>query len=91
MKHFLLLVCTAALLLSGCRSVPENVPPIELRSTSSVRIVIPAEHANPGIDKFLKDAAAVIQQGLAETLGIKAKVEIEGKSGAFKGSTIFLP
>ena len=90
MKHFLLLVCTAALLLSGCRSVPENVPPIELRSTSSVRIVIPAEHANPGIDKFLKDAAAVIQQGLAETLGIKAKVEIEGKSGAFKGTTIFL-
>ena len=90
MKHFLLLVCAAALLLSGCRSVPENVPPIELRSTSSVRIVIPAEHANPGIDKFLKDAAAVIQQGLAETLGIKAKVEIEGKSGAFKGTTIFL-
>ncbi|MBR7139467.1 MAG: DUF4838 domain-containing protein [Lentisphaeria bacterium] len=90
MKHFLLLVCAAALLLSGCRSVPENVPPIELRSTSSVRIVIPAEHANPGIDRFLKDAAAVIQQGLAETLGIKAKVEIEGKSGAFKGTTIFL-
>ena len=91
MKKILFLICAAALLLSGCRSsAPQNVPPIELRQNSAVRIVIPAEHANPGIEVFLKKAASVIQKGFAETLGVKVKVEVEGKNHAFKGTTIFL-
>ena len=90
MKKSLLMLCGAALLLAGCQSAPENIPAIELTSASAVRIVIPAEHANPGIDKFLKDGAAVIQKGLSETLGITANVEVEGKSHNFKGTSIFL-
>ena len=91
MKKILFLLCAAALLLSGCRSsAPQNVPPIELRQNSAVRIVIPAEHANPGIEVFLKKAASVIQKGFTETLGVKVKVEVEGKNHAFKGTTIFL-
>ena len=77
MKKMFLLLWGAALLLAGCQSAPENVPAIELTSESAVRIVIPAEHANPGIDKFLKDGAAVIQKGLSETLGITANVEVK--------------
>ena len=89
MKKLLFLFC-GVLLLAGCRSVPENLPPIELKSTSSVRIVIPAEHANPGIDVFLRQCADVIRRGLKETLNIDAPVEIEGKRRAFAGHTIFL-
>ena len=90
MKKIALLLLGAALFLAGCQSAPESLPPIELKSTSAVRIVIPAEHANPGIDKFLKDGAALIQKGLAETLGIRAALEIEGQKHNFKGTTIFL-
>ncbi|MBQ7696920.1 MAG: DUF4838 domain-containing protein [Lentisphaeria bacterium] len=89
MKKLLFVFC-GVLLLAGCRSVPEKASPIELKSTSSVRIVIPAEHANPGIETFLRQCAGVIRRGLKETLNIDAPVEIEGKRQNFAGHTIFL-
>ena len=73
MKKLLFVFC-GVLLLAGCRSVPEKASPIELKSTSSVRIVIPAEHANPGIETFLRQCAGVIRRGLKETLTIDAPV-----------------
>ncbi len=89
MKKLLFIFC-GGLLLAGCRSVPEKAAPIELKSTSSVRIVIPAGHANPGIETFLRQCAGVIRQGLKETLSIDAPVEIEGQRREFDGHTIFL-
>lgn len=89
MKKLLFLFC-GLLLLAGFRSRAENVSPIELNGTSSVRIVIPAEHANPGIETFLRQCAGVIRRGLKETLNIDAPVEIEGKERPFEGHTIFL-
>jgi len=90
MKKLLLLLCGAALLLAGCQTAPKSVPPLVLKKSSAVRIVYPATHANPGIEVFLRKAAATIQRGLAETIGVKAAIEVEGKNTKFKGTTIYL-
>ena len=92
MKKLLFTLAGALLLLTGCQSAPDTTgaPPIELKKGSAVRIVIPAEHANPGIESFLRQCAGVIKRGLKETLDIDAPIEVEGKRFGFKGSTIFL-
>ncbi|MBR4673025.1 MAG: DUF4838 domain-containing protein [Victivallales bacterium] len=102
MKKHLLTLCSILLLMTACKSVPEtknlqtgklqtgSLPFIELTKSSAVRIVIPAEHANPGIETFLQQCANVIRRGLKETLGIDAPVEVEGKRNAFEGHTFFL-
>lgn len=89
-KNLLLLLCGASLLLAGCLSAPRSVPPVVLTKSSSVRIVYASKQANPGIERFLNDAALMIQRGLAETIGVKAAIEKEGANPKFKGYTIYL-
>ena len=71
-------------MLAGCRSVPRDVPPIELKKGSTVRIVLPAEE-----NAQLQKAAVLIQKRL-ERSGVKTVVEAEGRRYAFKGTTVFL-
>ena len=89
MKKLLCLFC-GLLLLAGYRIGAESISPIELNSSCSVRIVIPSEHANQGIEPFLRQCADLIRRGLAETLNVDATVEVEGKERSFEGHTIFL-
>ncbi|MBE6370535.1 MAG: DUF4838 domain-containing protein [Lentisphaerae bacterium] len=86
----LLFLLGCALLLAGCRNVPETASPIELKKDSSVRIVIPAEHATRGIEGFLRQCAGIVRRGLKETVGINASIEVEGRKSGFSGTTIYL-
>lgn len=76
----------ALCVLAGCRSVPRDVPPVELKPGSTVRIVVPAKQPLP-------EAAALIRKGLEGTIGVNAVVESEGQRhgfNGFKGTTFFL-
>ena len=83
MRKLFIFAAAALCTLAGCRSVPRDVPPIELKPGSAVRIAVPAK-------QDLTEAAALIRKGFAETIGIDAVIEPEGKRHGFKGTTIFL-
>ena len=90
-KQFFTFLGILLLLASSCRNVQTSgsisedgrPPSIQLTHASAVRIVIPAEHANPGMEVFLQQCADIIKRGLGDVImnavEIAALYEKQGK------------
>ncbi|MBR2372649.1 MAG: hypothetical protein IKA87_00295 [Lentisphaeria bacterium] len=72
MKKIFLLFVPALLLLAGCHTPPESLPPITLRPDSRLQIVLPEKN-----EKALTASALLLQRKLAEYPGIKTVIAAE--------------